>query len=368
MCEENQQYWHKIEHKTKNARVRDAQTQEREMIRYVLDGDVAEKVIVADTWMIRLAPFVGGMILLCGIFLFFTGHWLMGIGALVLCGVDFLFVYDRIRHRARTAKYSIVHQAIEPYFKPEIYLAYKRLSDDVIREADICDEWDSALMSDYFLGSWKGIPFEFGDLTLKGKEVGSNTVQTLFMGQLYIIETGLNLTTPISIRERLEPLSQEVYEGRKNSERFFLTGNVQFDRQFDVRLGSSRCVNGFEDGMEGRSPAELRKEAHALVDELAADIIEADEYAVSRTSMRFTGNRLYLAVENTRDSFEFKRGDEKNIAMMKQRFDEEIKDMTLYLDLITRGLDRIKKKEPQAASDEQEETQAASDEQKETQA
>ena len=72
-------------------------------------------------------------------------------------------------------------------------------------------------MSDYFLGSWKGIPFEFGDLTLKGKEVGSNTVQTLFMGQLYIIETGLNLTTPISIRERLEPLSQEVYEGRKNS-------------------------------------------------------------------------------------------------------------------------------------------------------
>ena len=355
MSEDNQQYWHTIEHKTKNARVKDAQTQEREMSKYVLEGAAAEKVIVSDTWMIRLAPIFGGIILLCGILLFFTGHWLMGIGSLALGAVDFFFVFDRVRHRARTAKYSIVHQVIEPYFKPEIYLAYKKLPEDVIREADICDEWDSALMSDYFLGNWKGVPFEFGDLTLKGKPVGGDQVQSLFMGQLYIIETGLNLTTPISIRERLEPLSQEVYEGRKNSERFFLTGNVQFDRQFDVRLGNSHCVNGFEDGVEGRSVEEIRKEAHDLVDELAADIIEADEYAVSRTSMRFAGNRLYLAIENTRDSFEFKRGDEKNIAMMRQRFEEEIKDMTLYLDLITRGLERIKAKAQSVTSEGNEE-------------
>ena len=345
MSGDNQPYWHKIEHKSKSLRGQDAKIQQREMAKYVLDDKAAEKVIVTDTWIIRLAPLMGVAILLLGVILTVMGQWWFGICALVITLIDLAFVWSRIRHRARTAKYSLVHEAIMPYFKPEIYLAYKQLPEDVIREADICDEWDSAVMSDYFLGSWKGVQFEFGDLTLRGKRIGNTTVEPLFMGQLFIIETGLNLVNPISIRERLEPLSQEVYEGRKNSERFFLTGNEQFDRQFDVRLGSSHCVNGFEDGVDGKSVADIRKEAHDIVDVLAADIIEADSYAVSRTSMRFAGNRLYLAIENTRDSFEFHRGDEKDIAMMRQRFDEEIKDMTLYLDLITKGLENISPKE-----------------------
>ena len=341
MSEQPQKYWHKVEHKAKSTRGRDAAIQQREMKKYVLDDKDAEHVIVMDTWMIRVAPFVGGSILLCGILLFVFGHWILALCALGICAIDLLFIFERYRHRARTAKYSIVHQALEPFFNPEIYLAFKRLPTEIIREADICDEWDNAVMSDYFLGSWKGTQFEFGDLILRGKTMENPKMETLFMGQLFIIETGLNLTTPISIRERLEPLSQEDYEGRKNSERFFLTGNEQFDRQFDVRLGSSHCVNGFEQTIEGKTPAIIRAEAHAIIDKLAPDLIEADNYAVSRTSLRFIGNRLYLAIENTRDSFEFKRGDEKNIAMMRQRFDEEIKDMTLYLDLITKGLERV---------------------------
>ena len=240
--------------------------------------------------------------------------------------------------RAKHIKYSLVHSLLKSYFNTEAYQAYWRVPEELVDEADICEEWDKASASDYFSGVWKNVKFQFCDLALFCTGKGFRRSQRVFSGQFFIIETGLALQPGISIRERKEPLSAEVYAGLKNSDRFFLTGNEQFDRQFDVYLGSSRSVRGFEHDCCGVSIDEQHHKAHRIVDVLVQDILDSDAYAVSQTRMRFIGNRLYLAIENARDTFELRHGEEKTVQVLRDRFDEEIRDMTTYLDLLTRRL------------------------------
>lgn len=318
--------------------------QKKEMAKFVQEDDCnLKEQLKKDTWCICLSP-LAGAVGIAGFVIFLNyGHWILGLIVLVMliCLMLVIAVHG-VRHRTKVVKYSLVHCVLQKYFNPDVYLAYYRVPDDMLNEADIVDDWDKALASDYFSGTWKNVKFQFCDVTIYEGSGGCKKRNKVFSGQLFVIETGLELQTGITIHERKEPLSAEVYAGMKNSDRFFLTGNEQFDRQFDVHLGCSKNVIGFEQKQGGLSPEAQRQQAHDIVDRMIQDILDADCYAVSQTRMRFIGNRLYLSIENTRDTFELQRGDVKQIEEHKKRLDEEVRDMTLYLDLMTRSLEHLK--------------------------
>ena len=260
------------------------------------------------------------------------------LAALAVCAILTSLAFTR--QRSRTIKYTLVSNVIDQYFQSSLYLAVKSLSHDKLDDANIVDDWDKAYVSDYFVGVWKDYNIEFGDLTLRGKDkIGKSNV--LFSGQLFIIQLKSDVKIPVSIRERTDVLTPDDYEARKNSDRFFMTGNETFDRQFEVKFGNTNRASGFEETIDGMSPDAQRAYVHSLIDNLTNDIISADSYASSRTLMRFFKDRLYVAIENSRDTFEFKRSDLRHIKLLKERFDEEAQTMTSYLDLITHSLPKL---------------------------
>lgn len=319
--------------------------QNKEMAKFLCeDFDELKLRLKKDTNRILFSPLAGvagviGMGTLC-----FCGHWFIGLIVLGICLIVMAAVAaSGFHHRARTVKYSMVYKVLKSYFEPKVYLAYCRVPEAILNEADIIEDWDKATGSDYFWGTWKENKFQFADVSAYVRSSGIKKPERVFSGQLFVLETGLGLQTGISIHERVEPISAEIYAGMKNSERFFLTGNEQFDRQFDVHLGNCRNVSGFEQEQAGLSPEDQRKRAHEIVDPMVQDILDADKYAVSHTRMRFIGNRLYLAIENSRDTFELRKGDMENLEELNKRLDEEVRDMTLYLDLMTRKLEQLRK-------------------------
>lgn len=342
MNEVSEPYWKSIEARKEAVLASDRERESTEMSQFSCGEPV--KVVKQD-----MHKFIGSVCFasaggICAVCLGVFGIWWAAAAVLFIAvGGGILYGSAVLRHRTKVVKYSMVREIVTSYFAPEVYLAGRDVSDDVLDEADIVPLWDSASMSDYFSGNWKGTHFQFGDISIFLKN--GHKKECIFSGQLFILETGLELKTGITIHERSEPLSDEIYAGVKNSDRFFLTGNQQFDRQFDVHLGKSDSVNGFEQHRDGVSPEEQRKCAHRILDSIAQDIIEADSYAVSRTRMRFIGNRLYLAIENSRDTFELRKGDELRMDELHARFDEEVRDMTLYLDLVTKSLERLKREE-----------------------
>ncbi len=342
MNEGREPYWKSIESRKEAILASDRERESKEMAQFSSSDPV--KVVNRDLLKFKGTVCVAAIGGIGAIVLGFFGSWWIALVVLVImAGGGFLYGSTVLRHRTKVVKYSMVREVVTSYFSPEVYLASRDVSDDVLDEADIVPDWDSASMSDYFSGNWKGTPFQFGDVSIFRKD--GHKKECIFSGQLFILETGFELQTGISIHERSEPLSEEMYAGIKNSDRFFMTGNQQFDRQFEVHLGKADNVNGFEQHSEGVSPEKQRESAHRILDVIAQDIIEADSYAVSRTRMRFIGNRLYLAIENLRDTFELRKGDEERMDELRGRFDEEVRDMTLYLDLVTRGLERLKPKE-----------------------
>lgn len=313
---------------------RDIRRQQAEMKRYVYPIEELKKHLRIDIGMMIGAPVVLCVMLgvcislggLAGVLIFLAVAAVMG-----------LVFHNRLMHFRKSVKYSMVFNAIDKTFSPEVYLAYKDVDEDVLEAAGIVEDWHEGRMSDYFRGSWRNFPFSFGDVHITGREVNKKLAQTIYSGQLFVIETGLDLKSWITIRERKTMLTPELYEAQKSSDKFFMTGNAQFDRQFEVRFGMSGKASSDSDAQ-----AAARATALHLVECLAQDMIAADAYVVSRTTMRFEGNFLYLATENARDTFELQRGDLKNLELLGRRFSEEVEAMTIYLDLVTKGLEAVK--------------------------
>ncbi|MBQ9242766.1 MAG: DUF3137 domain-containing protein [Proteobacteria bacterium] len=323
---------------TRNSR--DVRRQQAEMKRYVYPLDELKKHLRIDIGMMIGAPVLLLGALAGSISLGLWGGLFLFLASLAVLGFVF---HDRLMHFRKSVKYSMVFNAIKKTFNPEVYLAYKTVDEDVLDSAGFSMDWSEAKMSDYFRGSWRGFPFSFGDISIIKYGDNKKLANTVYSGQLFVIETGLDLKSWITIHERETMLTPEHYEGQKQAGKFFTTGNAQFDRQFEVNFG----VNG-RDVSDARKEA-ARQTALRLVERLSQDMIAADAYVVSRTTMRFEGNYLYLATENARDTFELQPGDLKNLELLGRRFAEEVEAMTIYLDLVTKGLEAVKASEPSDA-------------------
>ena len=271
-------YWHTIRANTYRRGLRlhhDREEQIKEMKLYAVDD--LRRISSVDTMIIR-SSFWGGIALgIIGLVVLLAGMpsiIAIIIGLLLMVGgpASAYFLYlDRTRHRRRTIKYSLVSQAIDRYFRPEVYRATKKLPSSVIEEADIVE----SEASDYFAGTWKTVPFQFCDMTLYGQSEETRQKIVLFSGQLFILELQAEVPVPILIREREELLSPELYEARKNSPRFFLTGNTQFDRQFAVSFGEDHRASGFEETGD-ESLDDVKVQIHRIIDEMVVDILKAD--------------------------------------------------------------------------------------------
>lgn len=310
-----------------------------EMARYVKPENQVKRIVRRDTQLIHATVAAIILCVLCGILLAIFGFWIiasaiaiLGAASSVACHVYFL------RHRVRIVKYSIVNQILDKYFHTSLYLASHEFTQQDVANAAILDHWSKARVSDYFVGTWQERKFEFGDLSITGIPDEEEQATSSFSGQLYILDLKQTLRVPILIRERHEPLSNEEFKARKNSDRFFLTGDERFDRQFEVKIGDTKRASGFEATSNGMSPDEQRKYAHSLIDPMTSDLIAADAYASSRTILRFIHDKLYIAIENTRDTFELQRGDENHLDLLQERFEDETRAMATYLDYMTRAL------------------------------
>ncbi len=296
-----------------------------------------DSILIKNTWGFRILIASAILTFIASVLAFISSYCIVGIASTICFIGCAIMAHFCFKTRQATLKYSVVSQIISQYFKSTVYKAACTLSHDKLDHANIVDNWDSAHVSDYFVGSWKDYNIEFGDLTLKGKNKIGKPVN-LFSGQLYIIELKTEIKIPITIRERTELLTREDYEARKSAGRFFVTPNETFDRQFEVKFGNTNRASGFEETNNGLSPEEQRAYVHSILDGMTADIIAADAYASSNTFMQFANKYLYIAIANSRDTFEFHSGDEKHIDLLRERLDEEARAMTSYLDFVTQNL------------------------------
>lgn len=327
---DNMPYWKKVESNAQRRLKEDQRASARETQRYRVDEAALSELVDRDNRLIRSGISVAGVGIVGGFIFVITGHILLGVLLLILImTVGSMIVVHSRNHRYDLIKYSLVSRVLERHFHTQVYLAKKNIPLEIIHELEMVDDCDRAIVSDYFCGTWRGIPFSFGDIAIRG--TGHREKQ--FSGQLFIIETGYALEHAIVVRERCEPLSAELYAARCQNEKFYRTGNEAFDRQFEVSIGQNL------EGDEVENITAFYAQAHKLLDCLCQDIIDADAYAVSRTTMRFVGNRLYLAIENSRDTFELMKGDVQELDVLSERLEEEVRDMTLYLDKVCRGLE-----------------------------
>lgn len=317
----------------------DHELQAIEMARYVKPEDQVKSIVKHDTRIIHASVVAIVLFVIIGILLSIFVFPIVGALVAIVGAAGSLACHIHyLHHRVRIVKYSIVNQILDRYFNTSLYLANHEFTQKDVADAAILDNWSKARVSDYFVGTWQERKFEFGDLSITGFSDDDDQTISTFSGQLYILDLKKTLKVPILIRERLEPLSNEEFEARKASDRFFLTGDDRFDRQFEVKIGDAKRASGFEATSNGMHPAEQRKYAHTLIDKMTEELISADTYASSRTQLRFIHNKLYIAIENTRDTFELQRGDENHLDLLQERFEDEARAMTTYLDYMLHAI------------------------------
>ncbi len=214
---------------------------------------------------------------------------------------------------------NIVRYALAEIIDIEDYSCVNHLSEGVISEAALINDWNEISGSDFFSGKYKGFGIIFSDIHLENVTTrvdskGNVHKQrvTKFQGQWLVCETKKYIDYSLRLRENGERLFREGYQKSKSD---IETENIAFNEKYQI----------------------LTRDGHTafyiLTPHFMEYIIQADKSANCRSYLCFEGNKIHIALDTHKDFFRVRSGaDAKNLEAFKRRIRGEIKFILDILD------------------------------------
>lgn len=216
---------------------------------------------------------------------------------------------------------NITRGLLSEVFEVEEYRPTGSIHCNDIQGSGLVNDWQECGGSDYVRGRYRGHNIIFSDMHLervhKVKESDgtySKQKQTIFKGQWMFLEHDQDLTAPLIVREKafFPPVISRTPSDIQ-------TENDSFNKRFQL----------------------LTTDGHTAFFILTPHFMEfitaADAKANGNTLISFYGNRVCIAIDNDRDSFEANAKQLKDIRRLRQAQRADIKYLTDIIDELMRN-------------------------------
>lgn len=190
------------------------------------------------------------------------------------------------------------------------YNPFAHIPDECINSSGFFDNYEDISGSDFVRGQYRGIPVMFSDVRLTRTEYdhdsdGNKTKRVVVVFQGYWIVADFD--------RELAAVSLSILEKSKGSNAIQMESEA-FNQQFGVYCSDPHSA------------------FYILTPHFMERLIAVDQAANGKSCFKFDGNRLQIAVETRRDLFEAGKWRAPNVKKMKERFQQEIGNLTGVLD------------------------------------
>ncbi|MDR2570989.1 MAG: DUF3137 domain-containing protein [Oscillospiraceae bacterium] len=244
---------------------------------------------------------------------------------------------NAMRQKSEDQKIEIMSEALTEVFNDCEYRLKGTIKRETIRDADLIDGWSasndrsdpkegfSIVGNDYFNGKYKGREFEYCNAEIRKhwteKETDENWNVTeredwrqLFRGMWIICKLDKPVPAIVRVREKKGFLSSIGDSKRKKAKGDVEMENLAFNEQFEILTGDAHGA------------------FRIITPHFMELILSADSKARSRTMLCFAGDKIHIALERSKSSFEFHSYASKDAAELKLLVLKDIKYLTDILD------------------------------------
>lgn len=228
----------------------------------------------------------------------------------------------------------IIRDILAEHVQINQYSPNEHINNDFVKNCPLLPGYDRITGSDYISGIYRGVEFTFCDLHLeyesksrdrKGRK--ETRYRTNFQGHVITLQTKENIDGFVRIRERENPRKE------KNFLSDFVSGAAEF-------LGINQNIVEMESDPFNRQFKVDSSNEHLafyiLTPQFMERIVAADAKADGYTNIEFASNRITLALNNGRDSFEAPKtiGSLSRLEKTRQAFRDEFETILSIIDEI----------------------------------
>lgn len=213
---------------------------------------------------------------------------------------------------------NITKPILEGIFQVIDYSPESGISVDLIRSSNLIHHWDTYSGSDFLQGKYKGIDVLYSDIHLQEKieetdEDGKTQTryETRFKGQWLICDFHKELAAYLQIRENRE---HRIFKGYKKSKSDIQTENPEFNEKFQILTSDGYTA------------------FYVLTPHFMEHIISTDTFAKAQSFFCFRDDKVHIALNSGRDSFELKGIRVNDLEEIRRDFRRELIHMTGIID------------------------------------
>ena len=204
--------------------------------------------------------------------------------AAVICFIIGLSYRGRMK---RLVSANIVRDALSEVFEECSYSHNEHIPGTDVSEAALIPKWDEIYGSDLVEGKYKGRGIRFSDVKLievkerikiNGKNRDKRVI--VFKGQWLVCDLGRELPSQLRVSEK----AFSLFKGKSDVE----TESTAFNEKFRIQTDNSHTA------------------FYILTPHFMEFILAADAKADARVFLSFHSNKMHIALQNNRDSFELK--------------------------------------------------------------
>lgn len=264
------------------------------------------------------------LVCVVGIFVLWLIHPLIGAAAFIPAAVFAVMSASAGSKAKNLLANNITRDILMEVFDECIYAAEYCLPAETLREAALIPNWDTVTGSDLISAKYKGHTINFSDIELSEKVERedsdgntSTTHETKFKGQWMILELDRAVPAKLRLRENMErsgKISKKIFGERIENKSDVKTENEAFNKRFQI----------------------LTEDAHSafyiLTPHFMEFILSADDAANTHTYLCFIEDRVHIACDTGKDSFELQKNDGANLEQIRMRMRSELRYITRVAD------------------------------------
>lgn len=216
--------------------------------------------------------------------------WAAALVAFVIGVILLLLAYSCSRQAKGLVTGHIVQDTLAQVFDIDVYQKDSRIKCETITDSELFPEWSRD---------------EFGHTHEDHYKNGSE----ILTRQWLVISAAM----PLGHRVRILGRERRITGGYKKTESSVETENIGFNEQFQILADDAHTA------------------FYILTPHFMEQILSADQRARGRTYMSFVGDRVHIAVDTGRNTFEVRR-DAGNLPVLRERIKSEIKYITELMD------------------------------------
>ena len=253
-------------------------------------------------------------------FIFAQLFWLPMIGSILIC-IFIVAFFDQKKKKLIGCVHEIEENMLASAFEMITHKPDAHIDEALLREVSFRYLWNTHRGSNLIRARYKGAGFTYSDVYLK--QYGSRHRSLVFHGQWLILHLNKKIDSPLIVSDLLIPRNREVKHGCvKVREGFLLanqipviqTGNEAFDKQFTVLTEDPQMVS------------------QLLTPAFMESILAARALAGAKMHLRFTEDRLHIAIYSEENFFRPYDGLLTDIPALRMRLRWEIDFLTRIMD------------------------------------